>query len=294
MCLLVAAGDGDGGIALAHSGDLAVGIDHNNTFVGRAEDQLIGGILGHDGYIDQPFLTLPLQQDNCLIQAQTGAGDGGLFCFRGLLRLDDGLFRSGSAFAGRKHIGQNELRKDVTGNHQQRKNHDHQQNVDDRIGLFTGLQLLIKVLVVLFEAAVLLLLHLVVGHLPVALAHIGLGETSAADLGSFLQFDFFRNKVFCCGFSAGLTDPSANGTLFGTVGIFGAAYIANNLAHDKPPVESYSIPFLRHIITLFYKKNNYKRVAFFVILFYDSGVKGGDIIVRRKIDLSPARRFRHG
>jgi len=43
--------------------------------------------------------------------------------------------------------------------------------------------------------------------------------------------------------------------------------------------ELYPIQLLTDIITLFYRENNYKRVAFFVILFYDRRVKGGDIIV---------------
>jgi len=43
--------------------------------------------------------------------------------------------------------------------------------------------------------------------------------------------------------------------------------------------ESHGMQPLNDIITLFYRENNYKRVAFFVILFYDRSVKGGDIIV---------------
>jgi len=43
--------------------------------------------------------------------------------------------------------------------------------------------------------------------------------------------------------------------------------------------ESYRNTILRHIITPFARDYNYKKVAFFVILFYDKGVKGGDIIV---------------
>ena len=97
------------------------------------------------------------------------------------------------------------------------------------------------------------LLHFIAGRILIALAHIGFGESAAFHSGVTLFVAAFHHEVIGRGFPSGRTDSSANGTLFGTLGILGAANITNYFAHDKPPVESYLIPFLFSIVAHFYK-----------------------------------------